>query len=93
MSDDKRPTGHLWALVEAWLRTQDYPPSQAKIAKRAGISTSMLTALKYGEVLPRTREPLQGLADAIGVRYERVLDAVLMDQGLLDPKGRNRHSA
>lgn len=78
-SDEQRP-GHLWALVQEWLDSMPYPPSQRKLASRIGISPSALSNWKYGEGFPDP-EHLRALAAEIGVPYERVLDAVLRDRG------------
>lgn len=75
--------GHLWALVQDWLDALVYPPSQRKLAAQLDISASALSQWKYAEGFP-TPGNLRRLAAEIGVPYERVLDAVLRDQGYRD---------
>lgn len=77
--DDQRP-GLVWALIQDWMDSIPYPPSQRKLAARIGISPSALTDWKYGRGFPGPAE-IQRLADEIGAPYERVLDAVLVDRG------------
>lgn len=81
----QRNTGRLWAIVQEWMDSIPYPPSQRKLAGRLGVSASAVTDWKYGEGFP---EPvhLKALASEIGVPYERVLDAVLIDRGYRTPR-------
>lgn len=73
-------TGHLWAVIQEWMDSMPYPPSQAAVAKRLGISGSSMTDYKYAKTMPNP-DFLRALAAEIGVPYERVLDAALKDAG------------
>ena len=84
--------GHLWTLVEAWLDTLDWPPSQRRIADHMGFSSSALTDWKYGRAVPDP-DRLYRLAVLIHTPYRYVLDAVLKDQGYLDENGREPFKA
>lgn len=77
--NSERTTGHVWALIQAWMDSIPYPPTQNKLAKRLEISASTLSDWKYRESFPADPERIQALADEIGVPYERVLDAFLKD--------------
>jgi transcriptional regulator with XRE-family HTH domain len=92
MVRERRP-GHLWAIVEEWMDSMSYPPSGRKLAQRIGVSHSALTGWKFGESFPSVAN-LHALAAEIGVPYERLLDAVLIDQGYRQPPGaRSRASS
>lgn len=89
MTSGERRPGHLWALVQEWMDSIPYPPSQRRLATRLDISPSALSDWKYGEGFPAP-DALRRLAAEIGVPYERVLDAVLRDRGYrLDDDRRN----
>lgn len=83
MSNDSRP-GYLWAIVQEWMDSIPYPPSQRKLASRLGVSPSSISEWKYGRSFPDPGH-VKLLAEELGVPYERVLDAVLRDQGYRDP--------
>lgn len=73
-------TGQLWRLVQEWMDSIPYPPSQAKLAGRVGVSRSTMSDWKYRRGFPSPGN-LKTLANEIGVPYELVLDAVLQDRG------------
>lgn len=97
MTSERQP-GALWAIIEEWMDSIPYPPSQAKLAERIGVSRSAVTDWKYGDGFPAP-ELLHALAAEMGVPYERVLDAVLRDRGYrVEPERpaaqpRRRHSS
>lgn len=76
--------GHLWAIVQEWMDSMPYPPSQRRLAYRLDVSPTTVTGWKYGESFPSVAN-LKALAAEIGVPYERLLDAVLIDQGYRAP--------
>lgn len=80
MTSSERRPGYLWAIVQEWMDSIPYPPSQRKLANRLGVSPSAVTDWKYGDGFPEPAA-LKRLATEIGVPYERVLDAVLRDRG------------
>lgn len=85
MSSEEQRPGILWAIVQEWMDSIPYPPSQRKLASRLGVSASAVSDWKYGRGFPDP-EHLKVLAAEIGVPYERVLDAVLRDRGYrIDP--------
>lgn len=83
-SEDKRP-GALWEVIQSWMDSIPYPPSQRKLAARIEISPSAMSDWKYGRGFPHP-DDLRRLAAEIGVPYERVLDAVLVDRGYREPR-------
>lgn len=85
--ETSRP-GALWELIQSWMDSMPYPPSQRKLAGRVGISASAMSDWKYGRGLPDP-EDLRRLAAEIGTPYERVLDAVLIDRGYREPHSEN----
>jgi transcriptional regulator with XRE-family HTH domain len=89
MSKQRQQPGTLWALVQEWMDSIPYPPSQRKLAARLGVSPSAVSDWKYGEGFPDP-DSLHRLAAEIGVPYERVLDAVLKDRGYREDKREER---
>lgn len=86
-------TGQLWRLVQDWMDSIPYPPSQSRLAQGLGVSRSTLTDWKYGRGFP-SPDNLRALAYEIGVPYERVLDAALRDRGYrTDPPAKRGESA
>src|SRR5690349_6554027 len=82
MSEQQKSTGAVWALIQAWMDSLPYPPSQRKLADRVGVAPNTITNWKYREAMPAP-DQVEALAREIGVRYERVLDAFLADHGYL----------
>lgn len=80
MSEEQRRPGALWAVVQEWLDSMPYPPSERQIARRVGVSASALGNWKRGEAFPSPAN-LRALAAEIGAPYERLLNGVLIDQG------------
>lgn len=76
--------GHLWAIIQEWMDAQPYPPSQRKLAERIGVGHSTVSDWKYGRTWPAVRD-LKALAVELGVPYERVLNAALVDHGYREP--------
>lgn len=78
--------GALWQLVDAYRDEQDYRPSVAQVADRAGMNRSTLNRWKrIGERLPEARH-LRAIASVIGQPYRVVLDAALVDAGYLSER-------
>lgn len=81
-----RKTTHLWAIVEEWLDSLDWAPSQAKLAERIGLkSRTVITDWKYGASRP-TPEHLKDLAREMELTagpdiYDRLVAAVVLDLG------------
>lgn len=78
-SEEQRP-GLLWALIQEWMDSIPYPPSQRRFAARIEVSPSALSDWKYRRGFPGPAA-LRRLASEIGVPYERALNAVLTDRG------------
>jgi transcriptional regulator with XRE-family HTH domain len=81
-----RQTGRLWAIVQKWIDSMPYPPSQRKLAARLDVSPSLISDWKYRSGMPSPKH-LRALAAEIGVPYERVLDAALIDRGYREDRG------
>lgn len=80
MTSEAEVPGALWDLIQEWMDSIAYPPSQRRLAGRLGVSATTVTDWKYGRGWPAP-DLLKKLAAEIGVPYERVLDAVLRDRG------------
>jgi transcriptional regulator with XRE-family HTH domain len=86
-------TSHLWAVIESWLDVLPWPPTQSQLAKKLGVSRQAVTEWKYGLSVPKP-EHLRALADEMAAVagpdvYDRLLDAVNLDQGF-EPRRRLR---
>lgn len=79
-SQNETPTGALWGLIQLWMDSMPYPPTQRQLARRLEVSPSALTDWKYGRGFP-SPENVRKVATEIGTPYEKVLDAVLRDRG------------
>lgn len=84
-SNDEAQTGEVWALIQQWMDSIPYPPSQRQLAAKLQVSPTTITDWKYGRGFP-SPDNLRRLANEIGVPYERVLDAVLLDHGYRRPR-------
>lgn len=80
----KRTTA-LWGLIQEWLDSLDFKPSQAQVAAKLGIGKSSVTAWKYGTAYPRP-ENLAAVARLLRpgnpeAKYSELLAATIRDQG------------
>lgn len=75
-----KQTGHLWAVLEEWLNTLPWKPSQNQLAERIGVSASTLGEWKYATRVPKPAH-LEALARETHLPYDRLLDAVNRDRG------------
>lgn len=73
---------HVWQIVRQWMEGQQFPPSQAAVARYLGVNRSAVSQWKKGQAQP-TPDNLRAMATMTGVSYERFLDALLRDQGYL----------
>ena len=73
---------HVWQIVRQWIEGQQFPPSQAAVARYLGVNRSAVSQWKKGQAQP-TPDNLRAMATMTGVSYERFLDALLRDQGYL----------
>ncbi|QSR25561.1 hypothetical protein CFH99_07985 [Nocardioides aromaticivorans] len=80
MTSQTETPGALWGLIQAWMDSMRYPPTQRQLADRIGVSPSAVTDWKYGRGFP-TPDNVQKIAAEISKPYETVLDAVLKDRG------------
>lgn len=78
--------GELGKLIQEYIDRQEYPPSDAAIGRRLGVTRSTVGNWKRGDAMPKP-DNLRDLATLMGVSYTRVLDAALADSGYL-PKER-----
>lgn len=78
------PPGHLWAVIQEWIDAQPYRVTQRQLAARIDVGHSTVTEWKYGRSWP-SPEHLMALAVEIGVPYEKVLNAALIDHGYREP--------
>lgn len=73
---------HVWGLVREWMESQQFPPTQAAVARHLGVQRSAVSQWKKGQAHP-TPGNLRAMATMTGVAYELFLDALLRDQGYL----------
>lgn len=75
--------GKLWALVEDWRDSLEFPPSYRQIAIRMGVSQSTFDSWKNPVEMPKRRS-LLAISRVTGVPYRRVVDAAVEDTKLYD---------
>lgn len=73
---------HVWRLVQEWIDGEQFPPTQAAIARYLHVQRSAVSQWKTGKASP-SPENLRSLAAMTGLPYSRFLDALLRDQGYL----------
>lgn len=83
-----KETGRLWALIEDWMETLPYKPSQSQLAARIDVSRSTISEWKYGTSMPKPAA-LERLADETRIPYRRLLAAADLDAGY-DPDAYER---
>lgn len=74
-------TSRVWELVDIWMSTLEWPPSQRKMAERLEVDKSAITDWKYGRGPLPSREVMERLAVMIRMPYRLVLDAFMADHG------------
>lgn len=73
-------TTQLWRYVDAWRARQRFHVSQAALAREVGVKPTALSQWKLGQSRPAPAN-LRSLSSVIGVPYEVLLDALLIDMG------------
>lgn len=76
----------LGKLIQAYIDSQVYPPTDSAVARKLGVSRSALGKWKRGDAMP-SPDNLRAIATLLGVGYMRVLDAALIDDGYLPKDG------
>lgn len=83
-----KKTGHLWGLIEDWMETLQFKPSQSQLAERVKVSRSTISEWKYGTSMPKPLA-LERLSDETRIPYRRLLAAAHLDAGY-DPDAHER---
>lgn len=91
MHDNDAGQRRLWAILQAHIDAQVYPPSRRQLAARLGLAPQTLNNWHKGlTALPR-QDHLQAVAELTGTPYRDVLRAALLDAGYpveeADPPG------
>lgn len=73
-------TTKLWQLIDRWLDTQMFRPSQARLAERLGVTRSAVSQWKHGQARP-TPENLRDIARLTGIAFHDLRIAVVEDLG------------
>jgi transcriptional regulator with XRE-family HTH domain len=76
--------GQLWNIVQAHIDSAPYPPSLRQVAARLGVTATTLGNWRHPKDVPR-QENLRALAELTGTPYPKVLEAALVDVGLITP--------
>lgn len=89
-------TSQLWGVIADWMKDIPYPPTQAKFAKRVGVTGNAVSDWKYGHSRP-TPENLERIAEelepVVGPTVRKLLlDAVNRDLGY-NPERASRDAA
>lgn len=88
----EKRTGHLWALIEEWMDSQTFRPSQSQLAEKIDVSRSTLSEWKYGTSMPKPGA-LERLAEFTRMPHTRLLDAALKDAGYDPQENKRRRGA
>lgn len=89
-------TSHLWDVIQSVLDASPFGATQAQLARAVGVTRQTVGGWKSGASTP-TPEHLRALANALTLAgggrdvYDRLLRAVLLDQGY-DVEGHLRSS-
>lgn len=73
----------LWEVVEIWAGTHSVPPKVTNVAERVGISDKVLGKWLTQRVMPKP-VTLRKFADGLEVSFDRVLLAILQDNGYVE---------
>lgn len=73
-------TTRLWALIDNWLNTQMFPPSQNQLAQKIGVARNAVSKWKYGQARP-TPQNLHKLADITNIPFITLRTALVEDLG------------
>lgn len=75
-------SGRLWAIVQAHIDQQPYPPSVRRVARHLGVAPQTVFNWRNRRGMP-SRENLERIAGLTGRPYSEVLEAALVDSGYL----------
>lgn len=81
----KEATSNLWTFVQTWIDAQPFTVSQRALAKKMGVSPTMLTYWKTGQGSPNP-ESLNKLVEVTNIPKPVLIRAMLLDQGYVDEK-------
>lgn len=81
MTDKAKGQGRLWAILQAHIDAQAYPPSRRQLALRLGVAPQTLNNWYNGLNAMPSREHLRAVADLTGEPWRVVLLAALVDAG------------
>lgn len=73
-------TSHVWSLIQVWLDAQPFNVSQRQLAKKIGVSPTMLTYWKTSKGSPNP-DDLNTLAEVTQIPKSALIRAMLLDQG------------
>lgn len=74
--------GKFYALIQQHIDSQPYPVTERQVARRLGVSQTTLSNWRSPKKLI-DKDHLIAVSELTGVRYGRVLDALLDDIGYL----------
>ena len=81
MQDKGRGQGRLWAILQAHIDSQVYPPSRRQLAVKLGVAPQTLNNWHKGLTTLPQQEHLQAVSHLTGTPYRDVLRAALIDAG------------
>lgn len=83
---------NVWGLIQDWLDVQEWDISQSALARKLGVSPSLVSDWKYGHRHPKP-DQLARIAEITGESPRRLLEALNRDLGYLPPVNRSADSA
>lgn len=81
MQSKGKGQGRLWAILQAHVDSQVYPPSRRQLARKLDVAPQTLNNWYNGLSAMPLREHLQAVADLTNTPYRDVLRAALLDAG------------
>lgn len=78
MRPSEKPTGAVWALLDAWARNHPLKPKQSQMAGLFGVSSSLVSQWKYCE---STMQPddMARVSEETGIPYDELAQALRED--------------
>lgn len=81
MQSKGKGQGRLWAILQAHVDSQVYPPSRRQLARKLGVAPQTLNNWYNGLRSMPEVEHVRAIADLTGTPYRDVIAAALADAG------------
>lgn len=81
MQGERASRTRLWAIIQAHIDAQVYPPSRRQLAHKLGLAPQTLNNWHKGLTSLPQRDHLKAVSELTGAPYREVLRAALLDAG------------